>query len=76
MEISAGYIHALARRTDGSVVGWGSNNYGQSALQARNDFQAISGGLYWSLSMVGTSEDIFADDFESGDTLNWTETSP
>jgi len=83
VEISAGYVHGLARKTDGSVVGWGAGedasghpHWGQAMPPARNDFQTISGGLYWSLSMVGTNENIFADDFESGDTLGWALTSP
>ena len=83
VEISAGYVHGLARKTDGSVVGWGAGedasghpHWGQAMPPAANDYQAISGGQYWSLSMAGTNENIFADGFESGDTLVWTLTSP
>jgi alpha-tubulin suppressor-like RCC1 family protein len=83
VEISAGYVHGLARKTDGSVVGWGAGtttsghpHWGQAMPPARNDFQAISGGLYWSLSMVGANDTVFGDGFESGDTLYWTLTSP
>ncbi len=83
VEISAGYQHGLARRTDGSVVGWGAGttasghpHWGQAMPPAANDYQAISGGLYWSLSMVGSNDTIFADGFESGDSLGWTLTEP
>ena len=83
VEISAGYVHGLARKTDGSVVGWGAGttasghpHWGQAMPPAANDYQAISGGLYWSLSMTGTSDLLFENGFESGDTSGWAVTSP
>ena len=41
-----------------------------------NDYQAISGGLYWSLSMTGTGDLLFENGFESGDTSGWSAASP
>lgn len=83
VQVVAGDTHAVALRSNGSVVGWGAGedasghpHWGQAMPPAANDYQAISGGQYWSLSMAGTNEDIFADGFESGDTLVWTLTSP
>jgi hypothetical protein len=77
-EISAGYVHGLARKTDGSVVGWGAGedasghpHWGQAMPPARNDFQAISGGLYWSLSMTGEAGEVHANNFENGDFSGW-----
>jgi len=43
---------------------------------AANDYQAISGGLYWSLSMTGTNDHLFSDGFESSDTSRWSSTTP
>jgi len=36
--IAAGWDHSLALRSDGSIVGWGRNDYGQAAPPAGNDF--------------------------------------
>lgn len=72
VEISAGYIHALARKADGTDVGCGNNDYGQAAHQAETDYQAISGGQYWSLSMAGTPDLVSAGGFDSGDFTGWS----
>lgn len=72
VEISAGYIHALARKADGTVVSWGNNDYGQAAMQMETDFQAISGGQYWSLAMAGSPDVVFAGPFETGDFSGWS----
>jgi alpha-tubulin suppressor-like RCC1 family protein len=83
VEISAGYLHGLARKEDGSVVGWGAGtdasghpHWGQAMPPAGTDYVALSGGLYWSLSMTGSSGLLFQDGFESGDTGLWTAAVP
>ena len=54
--------HALALRSNGSLVGWGLNNgiaffgssdifYGQATVPAGNDFKAIAAGVFHSLAL-------------------------
>ena len=42
--IAAGWHHNLALKSDGSIVGWGNNNYGQATPADGNDFVAIAAG--------------------------------
>lgn len=44
-------IHALALRADGSVVAWGDNTYGQSAVPAGNNYVTIAAGADHSLAL-------------------------
>ena len=43
--------HSLALKSDGSIVGWGDNDYGQATPPAGNDFIAIAAGSYHSLAL-------------------------
>ncbi len=61
--ISAGYLHGLTLKRDGSLVGWGAGvdasghpNWGQAAVPSGNGFQAIAGGLYFSLALAAQTE--------------------
>lgn len=51
--IAAGAYHSLALRADGSVVGWGRNNSGQTAIpaSATGGVVAIVAGGYHSLAL-------------------------
>jgi len=42
--VSASDVHSLALKSDGSIVGWGRDHYGQASPPAGNDFVAISAG--------------------------------
>jgi alpha-tubulin suppressor-like RCC1 family protein len=44
-------FHGLGLKQDGSIVGWGRNDYGQSNAPAGNDFVAIAAGGYHSLAL-------------------------
>lgn len=41
----------MALRADGSLVGWGRDDYGQATAPAGNDFVAIAAGLYHSIAL-------------------------
>jgi len=76
--VAAGYLHALALRRDGTVVAWGAGadasghpNWGQAMPPDGNDFEAVAGGLYFSLAVAagkGSDEPndatIVSDDFD------------
>jgi hypothetical protein len=50
--IAAGYYHSLALKADGTVVGWGRNNYGQTNPPAGlNNVVAIAAGYDHSLAL-------------------------
>jgi len=49
--IAAGAGHSLALKSDGSIVGWGDDNYGQAAPPDGNDYVAISAGGRHSLGL-------------------------
>ena len=50
--IAAGVNHSLALKTDGSVVGWGYNYYGETSVPAGvSNVVAIAAGQYQSLAI-------------------------
>lgn len=49
--IAAGGYHSLALKSNGSIVGWCENGFGQATPLAGNDFIAIEAGLYHSLAL-------------------------
>jgi hypothetical protein len=45
--IAAGFYHSLGLKSDGSIVGWGSDDFGQATPPDGNDYVAIAaGGLH------------------------------
>jgi hypothetical protein len=50
--ISGGESHNLALRENGSIVGWGRNDYGQAGAPAGWNYAAIAAGDYHSLAIV------------------------
>ena len=49
--IAAGGDHSLALKSDGSIVGWGNNYYGQATPPDGNDFITIASGSNYSLAL-------------------------
>jgi alpha-tubulin suppressor-like RCC1 family protein len=49
--IAAGGNHSLALKTNGIVVGWGDNSYGQISVPTLTDVTAIAAGYYHSLAL-------------------------
>ncbi len=76
--IAGGYLHGLALKQDGSLVGWGAGtdvtvhpHWGQAAPPDGNDFEAVTGGLYFSVALAAETKKeepadatIFSDDFD------------
>jgi alpha-tubulin suppressor-like RCC1 family protein len=50
-KIAAGGDQSLALRTNGSIVGWGGNGFGEATPPAGNDFTAVSAGEWYSLAL-------------------------
>ncbi|MHC4573628.1 MAG: RCC1 domain-containing protein [Planctomycetota bacterium] len=51
MAIAAGAWHSLALKSDGSIVGWGNNDFGQATPPAGNDYVATASGYWHSLAL-------------------------
>lgn len=49
--IAAGAYHSLALKSDGSLVAWGDNTFGQCDVPSRVDFVYISAGAYHSVAI-------------------------
>ena len=49
--IAAGSYHNLALKYDGSIVGWGNDDYGQADPPPGNDYIAVAAGQYYSLAL-------------------------
>lgn len=59
--ISVGVFHSLALKSDGSIVGWGRDDYGQASPPAGNNFVAFVAGFFHSLALQGIVGDINGD---------------
>jgi hypothetical protein len=78
--IAAGDFHTLALRSDGSIVGWGDNSYGQLNMPAwATNSMAINSGFFHALALVPPlrlslrlSADGLVLDWAGGGTLQWS----
>ena len=52
IQISAGFLHMLALRSDGTVLGWGSNFFGQLG----NGLQAHASGPVQVTNLAGATQ--------------------
>jgi YVTN family beta-propeller protein len=54
VSVAAGYTHALALQSDGTVVGWGDNSFGETQIPpSLSNVVAIAGGNHLSLALKG-----------------------
>jgi alpha-tubulin suppressor-like RCC1 family protein len=51
VKIAAGSAHCLALKSDGSILGWGHDEFGQATPPAGNDYIAVAAGAYHSLAL-------------------------
>jgi trimeric autotransporter adhesin len=50
--VAGGYRHSLGLKTDGRIVAWGDNTYGQTDVPGTNtDFVAVASGAFHSLGL-------------------------
>lgn len=47
--VAAGNLHSIVLKSDGTVIGWGANDYGQIDVPDSNDIVAIAAGDEFSL---------------------------
>ena len=75
MAIAAGSGHSLGLKSDGSIVAWGENDYGQCNIPSENcGFVAIATGGHHSLGLKIIYGDISGDgDVDFEDLKNFTE---
>ncbi|MGA2094296.1 MAG: RCC1 domain-containing protein, partial [Sedimentisphaerales bacterium] len=52
--MTAGSYHNLALRKDGSIIGWGRNDYGQATPPVQTGFVAIAAGEYHNPAILAT----------------------
>jgi alpha-tubulin suppressor-like RCC1 family protein len=51
VQVGAGSNHSLAVRSNGSLVGWGRNQYGQATVPVGNNFVQVAAGEFHSLAL-------------------------
>jgi alpha-tubulin suppressor-like RCC1 family protein len=66
--IAAGRNHSLALRTNGTVVGWGFNTYGQASPPALNNAMAIAAGYLHSAALLSNGTVVVWGDNSFGQT--------
>jgi len=55
IDVAAGKRHCLALKSDGSLVAWGYNKYGECNIPAGTDYTAIAAGTNHSLALKSDS---------------------
>ena len=72
VKIAAGDFHALALRSDGSVVGWGDDTYGQTDPPAGLvNASHIASGYYHGLALIPCVAILSISNTPAGVTLHW-----
>ncbi|MCK4341956.1 MAG: hypothetical protein KAY37_09565, partial [Phycisphaerae bacterium] len=70
--LAGGGFHSLGLKTDGSIVAWGSNYYGQCDVPEPNtDFVAVAGGGWHSLGLKAAASPVCRGDSNCDEAINW-----
>jgi hypothetical protein len=68
--VAGGGGHSLALKSDGSIVGWGNNFYGQATPPDGDEYVAVAAGGYHSLGLYNICQFTLSGDLNNNCRVN------